>query len=594
MKRLLLILCLLGSISGLLAQSLSQYEYFFDTDPGVGNGTPFVLPATTDTLNATDTIPIGNLSPGFHTFNLRVKDNNQVWSHYKSQVLYVEATHPDSVPQILAWEYFVDEDPSSGNGVSNSFSPTNQTDITTTLSFPNLNPGFHQLGVRVKDQAGSWGQVSYRNFYLQDTASLNPKPLLSYELFTDSVGDPGSGAWGFTLGPGDTMNWNIGLVLPFAGIQLDPGFHQLAIRWDNTVGHQSHYVQRLIHIEDSADLRPPARLALMEYFFDTDPGQGNGTLVPFSPLVDTLDATYTVATTGLSLGSHQIGVRVRDSLGIWSLTQVDSFSVGTCGTFVPPVTVSGPLVLCDGDSTTLSTLATYASYLWSTGDTTATITVSQPGTYSVSVTDGLGCPGTSDSVVIQASNASRPEILALGPLSFCEGDHVLLTTTQPFSGLNWSTGSTADTILVVETGVYSVSYTDNLGCSLSSEPVSVMVNSAGPDPVITALLNDKLWLSPSGIETRWYVDGNLLSIDNDTITAPQSGIYQAQYRGAFECWSSLSEPLEYWLTDVTEKIPASGLRLYPNPNAGQFQLMVQEKVWNQLSLQIYNSRGYPV
>jgi hypothetical protein len=47
--------------------------------------------------------------------------------------------------------------------------------------------------------------------------------------------------------------------------------------------------------------------------------------------------------------------------------------------------------ICQGETVTLSALNPAGSYLWSTGDTTQAITVSQAGNYSVTVTDFLMC-----------------------------------------------------------------------------------------------------------------------------------------------------------------------------------------------------------
>jgi hypothetical protein len=47
--------------------------------------------------------------------------------------------------------------------------------------------------------------------------------------------------------------------------------------------------------------------------------------------------------------------------------------------------------ICQGDSTTLTVLNPVASYLWSTGDTTQSITVGQSGIYSVTATDFMSC-----------------------------------------------------------------------------------------------------------------------------------------------------------------------------------------------------------
>jgi hypothetical protein len=54
---------------------------------------------------------------------------------------------------------------------------------------------------------------------------------------------------------------------------------------------------------------------------------------------------------------------------------------------------------CPGDTITLYAVNFASSYLWSTGDTTASIDVTQPGVYSVTTTDALTCESTTSDTV---------------------------------------------------------------------------------------------------------------------------------------------------------------------------------------------------
>ncbi|MDD2964284.1 MAG: hypothetical protein PHU33_10080 [Bacteroidales bacterium] len=68
----------------------------------------------------------------------------------------------------------------------------------------------------------------------------------------------------------------------------------------------------------------------------------------------------------------------------------------------PVVNLPANQTLCPGDEITLDAGPGYASYLWSTTATTQTIVATQPGTYTVTVTNAAGCQA-SDSFVYSSS-----------------------------------------------------------------------------------------------------------------------------------------------------------------------------------------------
>ena len=53
--------------------------------------------------------------------------------------------------------------------------------------------------------------------------------------------------------------------------------------------------------------------------------------------------------------------------------------------------IDGNLSFCEGESSQLSVIGNFASYTWSTGAATSTITVDSTGTYTVTVTSSTGC-----------------------------------------------------------------------------------------------------------------------------------------------------------------------------------------------------------
>ena len=128
--------------------------------------------------------------------------------------------------------------------------------------------------------------------------------------------------------------------------------------------------------------------------------------------------------------------------------------------------------------------AAFQNYLWIPGgETTATKTISTAGTYKVSVTNANGCSFT-DSIVIAAATTTAPIITANGPLVFCEGDSVVLTSNI-LTGNTWSTGATSRSIVVKTPGNYSVSYNNAGGCGAVMSAITVITVNALPTPVIT-------------------------------------------------------------------------------------------------------------
>ncbi len=152
----------------------------------------------------------------------------------------------------------------------------------------------------------------------------------------------------------------------------------------------------------------------------------------------------------------------------------------------PPVTVtpSGPTAICAGGSITLTAFDSLGAtnFVWSTGATTASITVSQAGTYSVSVTDPFGC--TRQSVPVGITIVPLPVPVITGDSVLCSGASGRLTTATAYADYTWSTGSTSDTITVSSPGIYWVRVTDSTGCT-GTDTVTVIRQNLMIIPSIT-------------------------------------------------------------------------------------------------------------
>ncbi len=194
----------------------------------------------------------------------------------------------------------------------------------------------------------------------------------------------------------------------------------------------------------------------------------------------------------------------------------------------PVVEISGDLEFCDGQ-TSLLTATEGASYLWSTGETSQSISVSESGVYSVVVTDIFGCDGSAE---VSVSVFSLPEIEISGDLEFCDGETSLLTATEGSAYL-WSTGETTQSISVFVSGIYSVTVTDANGCDGFAE-VNVTVF---PLPLVEITGNFSFCIAASTELTATAGVSYLWSTGETTqsITVTEAGLYSVVVTDANGC-----------------------------------------------------------
>ncbi len=194
-----------------------------------------------------------------------------------------------------------------------------------------------------------------------------------------------------------------------------------------------------------------------------------------------------------STGATTSTITVKDGGKYWVMVTNGTGCLGNSDTVTvtvldlpnPKLTTNGPTSLCQGENVTVQAPTGYAKYLWSTGDTTETITVAKSGNYSVLVTNAAGCVGSSDTVAVVIHDAPKPKITANGETSLCFGHTVELSAPEGFTQYLWNTGETTPTITVTQTGRYSVAVTDSNGCHGTSDTVAVKVFDPVQIPIVS-------------------------------------------------------------------------------------------------------------
>ena len=246
---------------------------------------------------------------------------------------------------------------------------------------------------------------------------------------------------------------------------------------------------------------------------------------------------------------------VQNAFGCWDTT--NSFTLANYAMPNTSVTASGSLSFCSGSSITL-TAASGQSYLWSTGDTTQSITSSQSGTYYAVVTTSNGCTDTTATYTTTLFADPDTSVTANGSLSFCSGSSVTLTAASGQSYL-WSTGDTTQSITSSQSGTYYAVVTTANGCTDTTATYTTTL-FADPDTSVTA--NGSLSFCSGSSVTLTAASGQSYlwntGATTQSITSSQSGTYYAVVTTANGCTDTTATYTTTLFADPDTSVTANG------------------------------------
>lgn len=332
--------------------NITAAEYFIDTDPGAGLGTPIAVTPAGNISNANVTINVNGLSVGIHRLSIRTRNAEGSWSItqvkdflYNQDFAYTTA--PPAPQQVVAAEYFIDTDPGAGQGIAIPITAgTDLNNLPATIQVNGLSNGIHRLYLRTKSAEGRWSLTQFKDFQIDFNPAYPAPPIaaqniIAAEYFFDT--DPGTGnGINIPVAPGTDLN-NITATINTAGLAL--GTHRLYLRTRSQEGSWSitQVKELVVDADFGYPAAPPAPLNVVaaEYFIDTDPGAGQGTAIAITPALDLNNIATNVTTSGLPLGTHRLYLRTKSQEGRWSITQFSEFIVSS--DFGYPATPPAPL-----------------------------------------------------------------------------------------------------------------------------------------------------------------------------------------------------------------------------------------------------------
>ena len=251
----------------------------------------------------------------------------------------------------------------------------------------------------------------------------------------------------------------------------------------------------------------------------------NGVLTLEAPSGFSGDILWSDNSTGNSITASQSGI-------FWA-----EFSEGNCmfrdsvevifdNAF--DVNLGNDTTLCNGASLTLNTGLNAGNILWSTGETTPSISITDTDTYTVTVQMG-SCVAT-DTIVIQQVFLDS---INLGrDTTFCMGEVPELSVPPDFNGdFIWSTGSTDRTISVSEEDLYSLTLVEDI-CTVSD---TILITFDTPRQFdlgndTTLCQGEELNLRLEGLPTNITFAANWSTGESnvDNITVDQADTYTVQ------------------------------------------------------------------
>ena len=236
-------------------------------------------------------------------------------------------------------------------------------------------------------------------------------------------------------------------------------------------------------------------------------------------------------------------------------------------TVTASITAGGPTTFCSGGSVVLTANSgTGLTYQWTkngtdiSGATNISRTATSSGSYAVKVTKS-GVTATSAPVTVTVSSSiATPTISASGPLSFCPGGSVTLSSSSSTGNL-WSNNATTQSITVSSSGSYTVTVTSGT-CSATSAATVVSTSTSPAAPTISTSGSTSLCpgtgitLTSSATSTGGYVWST--GATTRSIAVQSAGTYWVR-TGTTTCYGQSANKVTTMLTaPATPTITANG------------------------------------
>ena len=543
---------------------LVSYEYWFNNDYAKAQ-TVAVSPSQTHVLNAK--LDITALPNNINLLNIRYKDGNGKYGTTLSKLfMKLPVAEIPGTSKLVSYEYWFNNDYANAQTIAVSPSQTHvldaNLDVTALPSHVNL------LNIRYKNENGQYSSTLSKLFVKLPAAEVpGTSKLVSYEYWFNN---DYANAQTVAVSPSQTHVLDANLDVT----ALPNNVNLLNIRYKDGNGKYGSTLSKLFMKLPNAEI-VDNKLTDYMYWFDDD--FENAITVTLPENVKTHHWAELLTLPGnMAGGDHEINIRFKDSLDMWSIPFTKAFvkdynpraefdgveselCLGTMLEITPDAIIDADSIYWDfGDGTEIKgkTATSLVQHLYaSAGTYTVTATmkhttsgVSNDTTLAITVHPAYGI------FKIVTENLETTTISNLLPevnLSICESE------------LPYSFGSQS----LTASGTYTEIFQTVHGCD-STVTLNLTVNSV--DVSVTQIDESTLKANAENAAYQWVDCNNdyapIEGETNQSFTATQNGSY-AVVVSQNNC-TDMSDCYDITLAEILENTFDNNITVYPNPTDG--------------------------
>ncbi len=441
------------------SKKVTEARFWLDNDvpPAIGNMLAIDgnFDSVFESALQSQNLPIA----GLHILHVQVRDSANGWGPVFNSAISVENPLSYRNIQISTAQLYWDNDSSSAIlliAVDGNYSDAIEMALSAGINVPSA--GLHTLNVRCRDVAGNWSNVFKTSIVIETPLTARSVRVVVGEIRIDN--NPPAMVIGLNGNFNKALEEMQSVLLSGSLLQ---GLHTINVRIKGADNNWGNYFTTTLLVSPCSSTPMPVVSV-----------SGPLSFCSGDSVVLTANAgfnSYTWLRDNIIVGNNSsISASVT---GEYTVVVTDTTNCPNAALPVnvivhdPEVLITSPNVYCQGTTDSLVATPGFESYAWSAGSASEIQYISGGGLFTVTITDAFGCIDSASILINELLPPDAPLITSSGPLSFCPGDSVTLTSSVT-GNIIWNNGLTVASFTTDTTGYYSVTVTGNNGCTSST------------------------------------------------------------------------------------------------------------------------------